>query len=104
MHVASRSVARVPTGTVTFLFTDMEGSTRRWEDDPDVMQEALARHDTIVRAAVDAHDGYVFATGGDGFAVAFALLPWASAAGLRAFTVSVVDKIGSILPPNPVER
>jgi predicted ATPase/class 3 adenylate cyclase len=73
LHVSSRSVARVPTGTVTFLFTDMEGSTRRWEDDPDVMQEALARHDTIVRAAVDAHDGYVFATGGDGFAVAFAL-------------------------------
>ena len=65
-------VTQVPTGTVTFLFTDMEGSTRRWEDDPDVMQHVMVRHDAIVRQAVDQHDGYVFATGGDGFAVAFA--------------------------------
>jgi predicted ATPase len=57
---------------VTFLFTDIEGSTRRWEDDADAMAKALARHDSIVRAAIDAHDGTVFATGGDGFAVAFA--------------------------------
>jgi predicted ATPase/class 3 adenylate cyclase len=65
-------VTQVPTGTVTFLFTDMEGSTRRWEDDPDAMPDVLARHDAIVRQAVDQRDGYVFATGGDGFAVAFA--------------------------------
>jgi len=43
----------------------MEGSTRRWEDDPDAMQDVLARHDAIVRQAVDQRDGYVFATGGD---------------------------------------
>src|SRR5471030_2564042 len=49
----------------------MEGSTRRWEDDPDAMQDLLAHHDSIVREAVDQRRGYVFATGGDGFAVAF---------------------------------
>jgi predicted ATPase/class 3 adenylate cyclase len=61
-----------PTGTVTFLFTDIEGSTRVWEAAPEAMRVALARHDAIVRAAIEAHDGYVFATGGDGFAAAFA--------------------------------
>jgi len=61
-----------PSGTVTFLFTDIEGSTRLWDERPDVMQEALERHDEIMRATIDAHGGYVFATGGDGFCVAFA--------------------------------
>jgi predicted ATPase/class 3 adenylate cyclase len=60
-----------PSGTVTFLFTDIEGSTRLWEEWPDEMQVSLAEHDSAVRAAVEAHGGYVFATGGDGFAVAF---------------------------------
>ena len=44
-----------PSGTVTFLFTDLEGSTRLWEEHPDAMQEALARHDEILRDAVDGH-------------------------------------------------
>ena len=61
-----------PSGTVTFLFTDIEGSTRLWEASPDSMIVAVARHDALVHAAVDTHDGYVFATGGDGFAVSFA--------------------------------
>jgi predicted ATPase len=56
---------------VTFLFTDMEGSTRRWEEDPDAMRVAVARHDEVVRGAIEANGGYVFATGGDGFAAAF---------------------------------
>ena len=60
-----------PTGTVTFLFTDVVGSTARWEADPQLMAGALAVHDEVMRAAIEAHDGYVFATGGDGFAVAF---------------------------------
>ena len=60
-----------PTGTVTFLFTDIEGSTRLWEERPVEMRGALAEHDAIVRGAIDAHGGYVFSTGGDGFAVAF---------------------------------
>jgi predicted ATPase/class 3 adenylate cyclase len=61
-----------PTGTVTFLFTDIEGSTRLWESAPEAMRVALGRHDEVVRAAIVAQGGYVFATGGDGFAAAFA--------------------------------
>jgi len=56
---------------VTFLFTDIEGSTQLWERQPDSMRSALARHDEIVRKAVAGHEGTVFATGGDGFAAAF---------------------------------
>ena len=63
--------AEAPTGTVTFLFTDIEGSTRLWEEHGDAMAVALARHDEIARAVFDELGGYVFATGGDGFAVAF---------------------------------
>jgi len=57
---------------VTFLFTDIEGSTRLWQEAPDAMRQALERHDSILRAAIDARGGYVFSTGGDGFGVAFA--------------------------------
>jgi predicted ATPase/class 3 adenylate cyclase len=64
--------AQAPSGTVTFLFTDIEGSTRRWEQNAEVMGADVARHDELIRAAVDHHEGVVFATGGDGFAVAFA--------------------------------
>jgi predicted ATPase/class 3 adenylate cyclase len=60
-----------PSGTVTFLFTDIEGSTSLWETASDVMPAALARHDEIVRGAIDAHGGYVFSTMGDGMAAAF---------------------------------
>ncbi len=60
-----------PSGTVTFLFTDIEGSTRLWDRQPDAMRSALAHHDEILREAIDAHDGVVFATGGDGVAAAF---------------------------------
>jgi predicted ATPase/class 3 adenylate cyclase len=60
-----------PTGTVSFLFTDLEGSTAAWERAPSAMPGLLARHDLLVRAAIDRHGGHVFATGGDGFAVAF---------------------------------
>ena len=77
-------VTRRPTGTVTFLFTDVVGSTASWEADPHRMAEALAVHDEVVRTAVDAHGGYVFATGGDGFAVAFQRADDAVAAGVDA--------------------
>ena len=48
-----------PTGTVTFLFTDIEGSTRRWEAEPDVTRVALAAHDDVLRAAIDARGGWL---------------------------------------------
>ncbi len=60
-----------PTGTVTFLFTDVEASTRLWEEQPDEMQTASERHDEILRTSIDGRGGYVFATTGDGFAAAF---------------------------------
>jgi len=50
---------QVPAGTVTFLFTDLEGSTRLWEQRPDAMRDALARHDEILRTSVKSHDGHV---------------------------------------------
>ena len=64
-------VTELPSGTVTFLFTDVEGSTRLWEEQADAMQPALARHDEIVGAAIAAHDGHVVKTTGDGFHAAF---------------------------------
>jgi predicted ATPase/class 3 adenylate cyclase len=60
-----------PSGTVTFLFTDIEGSTRLWQEDEVSMRQAVARHDQLLRAAVDDHGGVVFSTMGDGLAAAF---------------------------------
>jgi predicted ATPase/class 3 adenylate cyclase len=61
-----------PTGTVTFLFSDIEGSTVRWERDRDAMAAALARHDALMRESLEARGGYVFKTVGDAFCAAFA--------------------------------
>jgi predicted ATPase/class 3 adenylate cyclase len=65
-------MAELPTGTVTFLFTDVEGSTRLWETAPGSMGKALELHDSILRDRIRANNGHVFSTGGDGFAAAFA--------------------------------
>jgi class 3 adenylate cyclase len=77
-------VASPPTGTVTFLFTDIEGSTRMWENDPEAMQASLARHDEILAGAIDADDGYVFKTVGDAFCAAFPAATDALEAALEA--------------------
>jgi len=66
-----RAMSDAPQGTVTFLFTDIVGSTRLWEKFPLQMGAALARHDAIMRAAAAAQRGYVFKTVGDAFCVAF---------------------------------
>jgi len=60
-----------PSGTITFLFTDIEGSTSLWERDPTAMRDALVRHDVVIRDAIDRHDGYVVKLTGDGFLAAF---------------------------------
>ncbi|MCE7938501.1 MAG: hypothetical protein DYG90_07965, partial [Chloroflexi bacterium CFX6] len=75
-------MADLPTGTVTFLFTDIAGSTRLWERHPDAMRGALARHDALVRSAIEAHGGHVFKTVGDAFCAAFQTAPAAVAAAL----------------------
>jgi class 3 adenylate cyclase/DNA-binding XRE family transcriptional regulator len=73
-----------PSGAVTFLFTDIEGSTRRWEQYPETMRRSLARHDAIMREAIAAHEGYVFKTVGDAVCAAFARPAAAVAAALDA--------------------
>ena len=57
---------------VTFLFTDVEGSTRRWEADAQAMRAALAAHDAVLRAAIESHGGWLFKHTGDGVCAAFA--------------------------------
>ncbi len=69
-----------PTGTITFLFTDIEGSTRLWEQFPAPMQRALSRHDDLLRQAIEQNQGYVFKTVGDAFCAAFSTAPAALAA------------------------
>jgi predicted ATPase/class 3 adenylate cyclase len=64
--------AAIPTGTVTLLFTDVEGSTRLWETEPEQMARALRRHDELLRTAIGEAGGYVFKTVGDAFCAAFA--------------------------------
>jgi predicted ATPase/class 3 adenylate cyclase len=70
----------LPEGTVTFLYTDLEGSTRQWERQPAAMRAAMARHLALLRAAVGAQRGRVFRTVGDGLCAAFATAPAALAA------------------------
>ena len=68
-------MSALPEGTVTFLFTDIEGSTRRWEDQASVMQAALARHDALLRASIEGQGGTVFKTVGDAFYAVFDAAP-----------------------------
>ncbi len=70
--------------TLTFLFTDVEGSTSLWEKYPEAMSDALLRHDEILRRAIEAHDGHVFKTVGDAFHAAFPTAPKALLAALDA--------------------
>jgi TolB-like protein/class 3 adenylate cyclase/Tfp pilus assembly protein PilF len=77
-------MADLPTGTLTFLFTDIEGSTRLWEAQPAEMQMALARHDALLRHAITSHRGHVFKTVGDAFCAAFPTAPEAVDAALEA--------------------
>src|SRR5438128_283879 len=74
----------LPSGTITFLFTDIEGSTRLWEEQPDTMRPALARHDALLRAAIETNEGTVFKTIGDAFCAAFPTAPQALVAALIA--------------------
>ena len=64
--------AAAPSGVVTFLFTDVEGSTRRWEADAQAMRSALAVHDKVLRTAIEVYDGFLFSHTGDGVVAAFA--------------------------------
>jgi class 3 adenylate cyclase len=69
--VVSADPVAAPSGVVTFLFTDIEGSTRRWESDADAMRAALLAHDDVLRTAIEGHGGFLFSHTGDGVAAAF---------------------------------
>src|SRR5262249_28288434 len=73
-----------PSGTVTFLFTDIEGSTKLAQQNPAHWEAIRARHHAILQRACDAHNGYVFQVIGDAFCVAFATAPDALAAAIEA--------------------
>lgn len=64
-------LVQIPSGTITLLFTDVEGSTRLWEAEPEPMASALRRHDEILRSAIEDAGGFVFKTVGDAFCAAF---------------------------------
>jgi len=91
--------AKLPRGTVTFLFTDIEGSTQLWEQHPQAMRAALARHETILRQQIAAHRGRVFKSIGDAVCAAFAIATDALAASLaiqRALQTEDWGVIGSL--------
>ncbi len=81
----------LPSGTVTFLLTDIEGSTKLWETQPVAMQTALARHDALLRAAILGAGGVVFKTIGDAFCAAFASAPSALDAVIAAQTALLAE-------------
>jgi predicted ATPase/class 3 adenylate cyclase len=77
-------MADIPTGTVTFLFTDIEGRTKLAQLHPNSWEAARQRHDAVLREAFEAHQGYVFQISGDAFCVAYATAPDALAASVAA--------------------
>ena len=77
-------MAEFPSGTVAFLFTDIEGSTRLWEERPQAMVVALERHFSILREAIAAHNGVLFKTIGDAVQAAFPTVPSALETALAA--------------------
>ncbi len=89
-------MSAVPTGTVTFLFTDIEGSTRSWDQHIEAMQAALAKHDHILRGAIEAHGGHVFKTVGDAFYAAFATASDGLAAALDAQRALAAESWGEL--------
>ena len=91
-------VTELPSGTVTFLFTDLQGSTRRWESDREAMAAAVARHHELLGEAVHIHGGVVFSYMGDGVAAAFGTAPAAVAAAVDAERALASEDWGSIGP------
>lgn len=87
-----------PSGTVTFLFTDIEGSTKRWEHQPEAMAKAVARHDQIMREAIHKHNGHVFKTVGDAFCAVFPSADEALAASVDAQKAIAAEPWGEIGP------
>ncbi len=88
----------LPSGTVTFLFTDIEGSTALWEQDRQWMAEAVARHLQLLRAAIDSHGGVLFKVVGDAAQAAFPTAPQGVAAALDAQRALLAEDWGELGP------
>src|SRR5215510_5430669 len=71
LSLAHGAASSLPSGTVTFLFTDIEGSTLLSQLQPEAMKHTLARHHAILRAAIESNSGHVFQIVGDSFSAAF---------------------------------
>src|SRR5579864_4407160 len=88
----------LPTGTITFLFTDIEGSTTRWEHHPEAMRTALARHDGLLRSVITSHEGYVFKMVGDAVYAAFSVPADAVSAAVAAQRAVAAEEWGEVGP------
>src|SRR5436190_933989 len=88
----------LPSGTVTFLFTDIEGSTKLWEERPQAMQAAHARQEAILREAITKNEGYAYKMIGDAFQAAFSTAPQALQAALDAQRALDVEPWGATGP------
>ncbi|MDQ6825059.1 MAG: tetratricopeptide repeat protein [Candidatus Eremiobacteraeota bacterium] len=89
----------MPTGTVTFLFTDIEGSTQRWETHREAMPAAVKRHDELLRGSIETNGGYVFKTVGDAFCAVFDSVAGAASAALdiqRALSGEDFTSVGGL--------
>jgi predicted ATPase/class 3 adenylate cyclase len=92
-------VSGLPTGTVTFLFTDLQSSTRLWERDPEAMRDALAQHDTLLTRAVETHAGHVIKSTGDGLHAVFTTADaavMAAVAGQQALLAASWGPLGAL--------
>ena len=94
-----KSPVSLPTGTVTFLFSDIEGSSQRWEQHRDAMKAVVAGQEQLMNAAITSHGGYVFKTMGDAFCAAFPTAPQAVSAAIdaqRSFAKKDFSSIGGL--------
>jgi class 3 adenylate cyclase len=85
-------------GTVTFLFTDIEGSTRLWQADEAAMRWALSRHDQLLRQVIADHEGRVFSAMGDGMAAAFGSASAAVNAAVAAQRLLATEEWATVTP------
>jgi predicted ATPase/class 3 adenylate cyclase len=86
---------RIPSGMVAFLFTDVEGSTKLWEQHDADMRTDMARHDATVAAAIERHDGHVFSRAGDSFGASFDTARQALTAAIEAQRELAAGNVGA---------
>jgi class 3 adenylate cyclase len=89
-------MVELPTGTVTFLFTDREGSTARWERDRQAMADAVDRHLALLHDGIEAHGGMLFKTVGDAVQAAFPTAPQAAAAAVAGQRALLAEDWGEV--------